>query len=399
MKAKLIKTKEEHTRAKERLSYLMDTDPAPNSPEEDELELLAFLIESYEKEHCDRELPDPIEAIKFRMEQQGLSQVDLIPFIGSKSKVSEILNRKRPLSVTMMRRLSSELGIPGDILLGKPEPVEGESIPVDEYPLKEIFNRWYKPTGLYRDLKDFKKNASTILKDFFKGAGDVQAIPALLRQRDDKRKVYDEYALYAWKARVLRTAAEQVESLPPYIPSLVDAAFAKQLALLSSQKEGPRLAVEALKDRGIAVVFEDSLPRTYLDGAALNGPAGRPVIALTIRYNRLDNFWFCLFHELAHVCLHLKKYGEKIDVELDRESHDTQEEDADKFALDAFIPESEWSDVQLRCTDLGSIRQEARRRMIHPSVIAGRIRKETGNYRLFNPVMGHGEVKKLLGLE
>ncbi|MBK1880325.1 ImmA/IrrE family metallo-endopeptidase [Pelagicoccus mobilis] len=399
MKTKLIKTKEEHAQAIERLSSLMDANPTSDSPEEDELELLAFLIESYEKDHFDRELPDPIEAIKFRMEQQGLSPNDLIPFLGSKSKVSEVLNRKRPLSVSMMRRLSTELGIPGDILLGKAEPLATEAIPVEEYPLKEIYNRWYKPKGLFKDLREFKKNASAVLDDLFQGAGEVQAIPALLRQRNDKRKVYDEFALHAWKAQVLRQAAEQVESLPPYLPSLVDASFAKQLALLSSQKEGPRLAVDALRDRGIAVVFEDSLPRTYLDGAALNGPAGRPVIALTIRYNRLDNFWFCLFHELAHVHLHLKQDGDKIDVELDKESHQPKEEEADRFALEAFIPETEWPEILLRCTDLASVRQESKRRMIHPSVIAGRIRKDTGNYRLFNPVMGHGEVRELLGLE
>jgi HTH-type transcriptional regulator/antitoxin HigA len=300
----------------------------------------------------------------------------------------------------MMRRLSSKLGISGDVLLGKAKRIEAEEIPIDEYPLREIFNRWYKPKGIFESLSDFKKSAPSVLKELFRGAGEVEAIPALLRQRDDKRTVYDKYALHAWKAQVLKKASDQVDSLPPYIPSMVDFVFAKQLALLSSQRSGPQLAVEALRDRGIAVVFEDNLPRTYLDGAALHGPAGRPVIALTIRYSRLDNFWFCLFHELAHVHLHLKeKGGDSIDLGLDKEADSPEEKAADEFALNAFVPKEEWPDVLYRCTDLASVRQESRRRMIHPSVVAGRIRKETGNYRLFNPVMGHGVVKKLLGLE
>ena len=107
----------EYKLALEELEKLIDLEPKKGSVESDRLELLALLIEEYEKEKIKQELPDPIEAIKFRMEQQNLTQGDLIPFIGSRSKVSEILSKKRPLTLRMIRALHSGLGIPANVLL------------------------------------------------------------------------------------------------------------------------------------------------------------------------------------------------------------------------------------------------------------------------------------------
>jgi HTH-type transcriptional regulator / antitoxin HigA len=112
---KIIQTEEEYQQALSELELLMDA--APRSSEEQQLDLLSLLIEKYEEEHFPIPLPDPIEAIKFRMEQEGLTQKDLIPFIGSQSKVSEVLNRKRTLSITMIRNLHAGLGIPAAVLI------------------------------------------------------------------------------------------------------------------------------------------------------------------------------------------------------------------------------------------------------------------------------------------
>ena len=119
---RIIKTDQEHRQALERLTYLMDLDPVPDSPDADEIDLLALLIEHYEQEHFPIAPPDPIEAIRFRMDQMGLRRQDLVPYIGSMPKVSEILNRKRPLSLNMIRRLSEGLGISADVLIRKPVP-------------------------------------------------------------------------------------------------------------------------------------------------------------------------------------------------------------------------------------------------------------------------------------
>ena len=114
---KLIKTEEDYSLVLSRIEDLMDAEA--NTSEAEELELLATLIELYEDEHYAMDTPEPIDAIKFRMEQMGLNQQGLVPFIGSKSKVSEVLNKKRPLTLSMMRSLHQNLGIPAEIFLQK----------------------------------------------------------------------------------------------------------------------------------------------------------------------------------------------------------------------------------------------------------------------------------------
>lgn len=115
MTLKLIKTKKDYEKALARLEVIFDAHPG--TKEGDELEVLSLLIENYEKEHFPIEAPDPIEAIKFRMEQMGYKQKDLANIIGYKGRVSEVLNRKRKLTLEMIRKLHETLQIPTDVLL------------------------------------------------------------------------------------------------------------------------------------------------------------------------------------------------------------------------------------------------------------------------------------------
>lgn len=117
---KLIKNDQDHTEALARVSELMDQDLIPGSTEADELEVLALLVERYEQEYFPIANPDPIEAIKFRMEQQGLLKKDLIPFIGSASKVTEVLNGTRQLSLNMIRKIAEGLNISIEVLIRIP---------------------------------------------------------------------------------------------------------------------------------------------------------------------------------------------------------------------------------------------------------------------------------------
>lgn len=115
MKLKPIKSEQEYEASLERLEVIFDA--LPGTEESDELEILGMLIEKYEKEHYPVDLPDPIEAIKFRMEQMGYTQKDLAEIIGLKSRASEILNRKRKLSLEMIRTLTQKLHIPSEVLI------------------------------------------------------------------------------------------------------------------------------------------------------------------------------------------------------------------------------------------------------------------------------------------
>ncbi len=110
MNIKPIKTEQDYTDTLNKIESLMDA--KPNTVQMDELEVLSTLVEVYEEQHYKIEAPDPIEAIKFRMEQEDLKQKDLVSIVGSKSRVSEILNKKRKLTINMIRNLHNQLHIP-----------------------------------------------------------------------------------------------------------------------------------------------------------------------------------------------------------------------------------------------------------------------------------------------
>ena len=117
MEIRPIKTEADYELALNQVDQLWDAEPG--SSDSDHLEILLALVEAYEKEHYPIEPPDPIEAIKFRMDQMGLTRKDLEPMLGSRSRVSEVLNRKRGLSLDMIRKLNRKLGIPAETLINE----------------------------------------------------------------------------------------------------------------------------------------------------------------------------------------------------------------------------------------------------------------------------------------
>jgi HTH-type transcriptional regulator / antitoxin HigA len=116
MNLKPIRNKKDLREALARVDALIDS--KPGTPEYDELEILSTLVEAYEEKHCPIPPPDPVEAIKFRMDQLGLKQSDIAKYFGGKNRASEVLSRKRPLSLRMIRNLHINLKIPSDSLLG-----------------------------------------------------------------------------------------------------------------------------------------------------------------------------------------------------------------------------------------------------------------------------------------
>ncbi|WP_374607886.1 type II toxin-antitoxin system HigA family antitoxin [Thermomonas sp.] len=118
MKIHPIRTKADYKRALREVSAYFDNEPEPGSEDGDRFEILATLVEAYESKHFPIEAPDPIEAIRFRMEQGGLTVKDLVPSIGQPNRVYEVLNRKRGLTLEMIRNLHRNLGIPAESLIG-----------------------------------------------------------------------------------------------------------------------------------------------------------------------------------------------------------------------------------------------------------------------------------------
>ena len=114
-----IRTESDYKAALRQISTLMEADPEPGTPEGDRLDILATLVQAYEARHFPIGAPDPVEAIKFRMEQSGLTVKDLEPIIGRSNRVYEVLNHKRPLTLAMIRRLHRSLGISAEVLIAE----------------------------------------------------------------------------------------------------------------------------------------------------------------------------------------------------------------------------------------------------------------------------------------
>jgi HTH-type transcriptional regulator/antitoxin HigA len=205
----------------------------------------------------------------------------------------------------------------------------------------------------------------------------------------------DEYALWAWKARVLQLARARKTS--SFQRGSVTSELISELAHLSILDDAPLVARAFLEKIGIILVVERHLPGTHLDGAAMLRSDGTPIVGLTLRYDRLDNFWFTLSHELAHVALHLGREELCACVDdFESESSDPVETAADHMAQEALIPEPEWLDVQAHRGALApKVHDVARRLRIHPAIVAGRLRREQHDYRVLSGIVGHGKIRGL----
>lgn len=382
---RLIKSDQDHEQALARLMTLMDLEPEDGSKEGDELDVLAVLIEKYEEEKFPIDPPDPIEAIKFRMDQQGLIKKDLIPFIGSAPKVTEVLNGKRNLSINMIRKLSKGLGISADVLIKEPNQQQAVSSEVDwnSFPLAEMRKNGYFPDfkGSLKELKEYAAEQLNLFLSSVSNGFDLER--ALLRSSAHLRsndKEIDSYALWAWQVRVLQKAKDDTLKVS-YQKGTVDTDWMKKLAEMSWSSRGPELAKEYLNGHGIHLIVEPHLPKTYLDGAVCTSCNGNPIVALTLRYDKLDNFWFSLMHELAHLALHVDETETWFLDDLDAHGADEKEQEADALAKECFIPLESWNPK--RHIDHISVRELANKLNISPCIIAGRVRYELDNHKLF----------------
>ena len=395
---RLIKTEQDYEKALSRIEELMDA--KPGTAEMDELELLTALVEMYEERHYPIEPPDPIDAIKFRMEQLGLTQKDMVPFIGSKSKVSEVLNGKRPLTLAMMRTLHKKFGISAEVLLKEPGahfPEEMQDLEWSRFPLTEMAKHCWIPK-----VDDLKEKAEELMRVFITQAGGVETVrEALFRQGKSGRynTKMDPYALTAWCIRVLSLAKENPLK-NKYVEGSITAETMQDVARLSYFDNGPVLAREYLEKQGIHLIVVPHLPKTYLDGAAMLLPEGTPVIGLTLRHDRIDNFWFSLLHELAHVSKHLSSSTRIIVDDLDIRRHDAEDADdieneADEMAQDGLIPRKVWESTPLEGRAMAEkVYALAKILKIHPAIIAGRIRFEQNNYKLLSKHVKNEQVRK-----
>ena len=387
---KVIKNETEYKETLVTLEGLLDRDPAPGTPENENLELLTLLVQDYESRGYQYVPPDPVEAIKFRMEQQNLTPRDLIPYIGSRSKVSEVLSRKRPLTMSMIRALHSRLGVPAGVLIQK----QDEELDWDRFPIKQMVDWGWITVPKHPG----PISTEDILRPLFVAADSLELQAILYRSSSHIRsgRAMDEYSLKAWSARILTLASKKPLSIK-YKPGTLTLEFLRRIAQLSTSETAPLIVGDFLREYGIQVIVERHLPRTYLDGAAIMADKLKPLIGITLKYDRIDSFWFTLMHELAHLALHLDSensiYIDDLDIEAEDDPHESE---ANQLAGEALIPHDTWlaSPASRRCIPIAA-EHLATKLQIHTAIVAGRMQHEFKSYQLLRNLVGSGKVRKL----
>jgi len=337
----------------------------------------------------------PFILIKARI-AKGLSQGDLARLLSLKEQQIQRYESDLYSSVSLKRlvKIAEVLELEmGEIAEFHTKDIE-EQLRWDKFPIKEMYKRnWF--VNFNESLDSALANGEYLINEFLQSVY-TQPVKALNKQHTRLNSTLDPYSLYAWQCRIAWLAEnENIENV--FSKKNITAEWIKGLVKLSVFDDGPSKAKDYLAASGIHLIIEPHLPHTLLDGAALLLPDRRPVIGMTLRYNRLDNFWFVLLHELAHLHLHLFKL--KIDCFFDDLESNTNnedlEEEADEFTNEALIPGDIWETSIVRYIHSeNDIIDLAKQLEISPAIVAGRIRREANNYTIYNNLIGQGNVRK-----
>jgi len=392
----LTPIKDEHQYAnylKELSGYCALSDKQLDQSMKERIEHLSILLAAYERRIEDLEPADPISIIRIRMHERGLSSSDVVPYFGSPSRVSEVLNGRRSLTLSMIRKISKGLDIPADFLVGVDDEYDRRSDEPDwtMFPIGEMHKRGWIEAKTKRS-----KNLEASMLDFFNTAN-----PNLL-SANYKRSITlrseslsSNYARTAWLARVVSLAKESIAAVTKFDHSSINSEFLEALAAESQNHLGHITAFKMLAEIGIIVIYEPSLKGASIDGAATE-INGTPIIGVTLRHDRLDHFWFTLMHEVCHVWKHLNT-GEFLIDDFDSEDDGQKiEAEANRLARDILIPRAMWRRSAARTSPtVSNVLDLARMIGRDPAIVAGRVRRENNNYSLFTELVGSGNLRKV----
>jgi HTH-type transcriptional regulator/antitoxin HigA len=393
MEPRIIKTESDYIAFLSEVERLASDDPMPGTAKGDRLELLAKLVEDYEKSRFPISTPDPVRAIRFRMEQFGLRQKDLAEVLGGKNRASEVLSGKRPLTVQMIRALSEKLEIPTDLLVGefRPSQLDDENLAAEDLPIPYLVSTGWLPAT------SKTVTPSTLISRYLAPAYGPLYLKRTITYGSSPET--NKTNLKLWVSRIRELAHDTRKQRGAWRPETFNEDFLLYVARLSWADDGPRLAQKFLGEKGIALVIWPSLPKTRLDGAAMRDSEGAPIIGMTLRFDRLDSFWFTLMHELVHAWKHLTEADVAITderLDIDRDDDDSKEAEANRLARDILIPRTIWkrSDAYLYPSEK-TICAFADMLHISPAIVAGRIRREKTGYGVLNKLVGNKQVRRL----
>ncbi|WP_242913459.1 XRE family transcriptional regulator [Brevundimonas pishanensis] len=335
---------------------------------------------------------------------RGMSQKDLADFLGMKEQQVQRYEAERYRSASLGRlvEISDALGVMIEnraSLVGDSHMESVDPGAWSAFPIAEMYKRgWFEDFA--GTLAQARKSASELVPAFLRGASS-QLVPIALHRKSVRANgSVHEASIAAWEARVRRLALNAAPSVV-FDRQRLDDAWIRGLVSLSLEPTGPAMVVDYLRDAGIALVVERHLPGTLLDGAALYAQEGFGVVALTLRHDRLDNFWFTLMHEIGHLKLHIGA-GQAFTAIFDNTESPAcgdHESEADMFAQEALLPTAQWELAISRFSRTEqSVMTDAKRFGVAPAVIAGRVRREAGDYSLLRGLVGAGEVRRQFSL-
>lgn len=347
-----------------------------------------------------RDLPDVL--IQARI-ARGMSQKDLGDFLGLKEQQIQRYEADRYRGASLDRLtevadaldvdIKGEAALVGDGKLESVDPSEWKNFPV-----AEMYKRgWFE--DFHGTMAEARKAAPTLVPAFLYGAHAQYASLALHRKSVRANGKVLEAAIAAWEARV-RMLADRDPPESEFDRDNMTSEWLAGLKALSLAQDGIVRAVQYLRMIGVSLIIERQLPGTLLDGAALRTLDNHAIVALTLRHDRLDNFWFTLFHELGHLKLHIGagQFAAIFD-DIEAPAASKIEKEADLFAQEALIPTEQWTLAASKFTRTErAVIADAKRFGVGQAIIAGRIRRQARDYTLLSGLVGSGEVRRQFGL-
>jgi HTH-type transcriptional regulator/antitoxin HigA len=292
----------------------------------------------------------------------------------------------------MIRALEAGLGIPAKALIQKPDASKGLFRPWSDVLVREMSKRGYFGKKLFDGT-----NKETLLAGFFNGH-DPAALQLAWRKTHSRLSVRtDNFAALAW-AEFIRAKGSRIAPPVKYKDGTVNLVFMQQIVQLSVKENGPLLAQKFLEQHGIVLIVAEHLPKTHADAVTILTDKEKPIIGLSLRYDRIDNFWFTLLHELAHIRLHLHQPDRTVIIdELDAGlgiDISQDERDADALAQEAVVPASKWAISPAKIIPSPMAAQSLANELgVHVAVVAGFIQYKHQSYIYLRKIIHADDTK------
>ena len=262
---------------------------------------------------------------------------------------------------------------------------------------------YYESYLIFKKLFDELPKQELVRRGWMSSKDDLSSMVPLLQEIHShknnalfrKSDISNIALCVAWKTWVSATAKMGVVSQDIGEFQGIDTNYLKEIAKLSIDVSSIASLPDILVKSGIILVYERALPRMKLDGVVFRLDSGHPVIGISFRFPRLDNFWFTLMHELAHISLHMKCLGDPIFDDLETDSEEVAEKQANRLAKDSFVEKHLWRNCEPKYDKSDrAVIKFSKKIGIHPAIVAGMLQKELNEFCMFRKIVDDVDVRR-----